>query len=703
MKNVIAHLLEELSKKEQEIKELEAIKAKQAENEQMADTLFDERKGSFNYNTKKKLKRENPEILEMIEAVEKLGRLIMNMSKHGASKYSPEEFQEIISKGGIGIFHIDYLIKEYNYCRELLEIIDNPEFHDRAMRKQYDDTVNKVIDEIDKAGDQRIEQIKQYIRQGGKEKKYDLDKVDSEIANLTREKEVLEKYLPMFKEDGFFPSFENDEELNEFYEWMKLNINEEDQFQIILDVSKNKVRKALEDTLDVDEIEENRKELEEQLLESTEEQLNHILDNIDLYNEEDRETIIKFITRYKELSKRFSERASLLDNTATLEDRKYVYMMNDTYNWESVLADLEDNILPNLEDNLLKGDKKTIDTMKYLVSLCEKEEKDISIRKESIKKIREYIDTLEGFMKYQEKYDTSQYDYVLEQDIKENEEGYPKGIPIEQIRMSYFLRNNTSKLLEKLKEVHEHLNKVEKERESLDDEFKERHVNFDVVDKKYEKMRLDTLRVVNDFMHLVELSYEPDEEEGIEFNPTENLVFCLNIDIDDIDENGRKEMIETLKEHEEKKSWKMKKTQSSELKSNTKNAKNKTHITVLSTDDYDAYRHRGTPDGRTGIIKFKLDSKIKKLLEERYNLSPQSSVYGIFNAINVPGADHNSYEVLTEYVKRNRPLLDHISDLLRGKVKNSKELFSIIDDGLEKKDRIVSSSLDTPQGMGGLR
>ena len=237
--------------------------------------------------------------------------------------------------------------------------------------------------------------------------------------------------------------------------------------------------------------------------------------------------------------------------------------------------------------------------------MYDKETKDRKVRNEAMTKLSEYIATLNGFMKYAEKYDASSYDYVIEQGIKEDDPAFPKNVPYEQIIMSYYLHYHCSNLIKKLENILEYLKEQETTRKAIDGTEKGKQVNFEAVDKEFQRVCTNARSCINEFKGFLELTSDfdsQDDTDDIDFDPAENLVFCLDIDIDDLDENNRKELVETLKEHEEKQSWHMKKNPSSELKDKTKNAKNKTHIKVLSTEEYDAYRHRGTPNGRTGIM-----------------------------------------------------------------------------------------------------
>ena len=702
MEEVIAQLLEKITSIENESIELKKLLAKQARNDELADTFYDESKGAFNYSAKKRLKRYNPEILEILEAIEDLNKLNIFLCKGGYSVTSAEEVRNALSKAGVGILKIDQLITDYRYCQDLVKIINDPDFKDPDMRKVFEDTIKSIVREIDKCCDDRIEQAREMIRNGGKDKpKFDSDKVNSEIANLEMEKRKIERYIPILRSESIY--FETEEELNDFYEWMKLNIPIDEQFEIILNISKTKISKSLDDSIGVDEIDENRKELEEQLTEIHTDILDKILEHIDDFGD-DKDLIKKFIENYKDLSSRITDRASLLDKSSTLEDRKTVYLMNGTYNWESVLSDLEENILPDLESKLHKKDKKTFDTIKYVTEVYDKEDKDRSIRRENINKIRVYIDSLKKLMKYAERYDASSYEYVIEQGIQVGEEGYPKNVPYEQIDMSYFLNHSTKEVIDKLYGVLYKLRENEKQRLALDENGKETQIDFEKIDKVYDDILTTSQTKINKFNMVREAlgEYTEIEEDGVDFDPSENLVFYLDLDAEPVDEISKKEVLETLKEHEEKKSWVMKKNVSSELKNHNKNAKNKTHITVLSTPDYDAYRHRGTPTGRTGIIKFKLDGRVKKQLEQRYNLSPQCGVYGIFSSIVVPGADHDTYTILQNYVKDHRDDLAHISNLLNARNKNISDLYEIIDKGIEAKERIIGSAMGESSGMGGM-
>ena len=72
-------------------------------------------------------------------------------------------------------------------------------------------------------------------------------------------------------------------------------------------------------------------------------------------------------------------------------------------------------------------------------------------------------------------------------------------------------------------------------------------------------------------------------------------------------------------------------------------------------------RYAGQADYRTGLIYFnKVHPEIKRKIQERYNLSNQCGIYGLFMVIETPNSNHNEYKDFEDYINDNMSKIDEL-------------------------------------------
>ena len=193
--------------------------------------------------------------------------------------------------------------------------------------------------------------------------------------------------------------------------------------------------------------------------------------------------------------------------------------------------------------------------------------------------------------------------------------------------------------------------------------------------------------------------YYIDEEEVIDIKEnTNNLVFCINDDIDLSGEGLQNEFVGTIGDIEIKSAYELKsafgRKSMTRLRKDTEYNKIKDLASYLETKfhtrlHFVPYRYSNTGYYRTGLIKFEPSQVVKEYLESRYGLSKQSAVYGVFMVITTVSADHSEYANFQNYVLNNCMEIEKIAKIFASNNPNFDELNKLVDGLLQiKRDKI---------------
>ena len=224
----------------------------------------------------------------------------------------------------------------------------------------------------------------------------------------------------------------------------------------------------------------------------------------------------------------------------------------------------------------------------------------------------------------------------------------------------------------------------------------------DFFDSELDKIIVEYKSVIRKWKKEMTSFYEKDRtEEDIKEN-TDNLVFCINSDIDIKEKGYQDELTDTIKSLESKSSQELKMrsgrkgmTRLRKTKENNKEQdfveyfKGKMQVNI----HFVPYRYSSDADYRTGVIKFEPSTSVKEFLEERYGLSKQSAYYGIFDVISVVRADHSQYHEFEGYILDNYSYIEEIASLFASNSPDYHKLSELLDKFLNiKKDLIQKTN-----------
>lgn len=230
--------------------------------------------------------------------------------------------------------------------------------------------------------------------------------------------------------------------------------------------------------------------------------------------------------------------------------------------------------------------------------------------------------------------------------------------------------------------------------ETITDWFYERIVEYQDIIKGYRKLRS---------------AHESSEEDIVSVEGTENLLFCMNEDIDLSDSDYQRGYIGAVKNLEAISVDVLCRRSSDNglgrIKKSTEHGRKEDFVEYLESKynvslHFVPYRYHSNSNSRVGIIKFEPSIPVKDFLIKRYGLSSSCAVFGIFEIITVVGGNHNDYSIFESYVFKNFRRIEELASLFSSNTPNLKQLGKIVDTMLaDKKSKLefAKSKLDSGQ------
>ena len=627
-----------------------------------------------------------PSVDKYFKKIDLLSNFIYNIKNDKFDEINPYEFRVIINELG------------YN---DTSKIIDD--YRELKRNSNKDDVYTKsrenLIEELLEVFKLLANDIKLYLVTEF-EKTYGIKNFNIEIDSIINQIDTIKKYN-IFDDDGnIIKYFDTNEEIEAFFDWIKSNVDDNLHDIVIPLLMKEELLKENIELFREQEILKNRDKLIEEL---QEEYLD--INNLDLSNYSDTEEVIinKGLEIYKELREKIKDRNDLFKDQESIDvdEKKKIYLLSNRFNWDVILFDIENNIIPKISDNK----ENTINTFKLLISLYDKEKQELNRRNDLLDDIYEQIESYEELVRFGEKYNTNQYFYVIREQIYEDDDRFPKGVSRKQIEMSYFLNNVVKKEIEKLKVIRERVESniqnhnlisetIDKELDSLkiiDD------VDIDILSDEFDKVYKNATILVNSFKEYIKEEYT---KQGIEI-PNEisgkpkNIVLCL-FDIS-------KENIEKYKDR-----FIRAREQLLQLSTVRDSAlsKKKSKIKILYEDvekekKFDipyvsVFRIRTSTDTRVGFVKFTPSKKIMSELQKRYGLDENLEIFGIVDAI-TKVEKKEDYKPLVEMIQRRENDLIKIGEMLYSENSNIEDIISLIDNGIDKMNLITNEEVRQPE------
>lgn len=614
-----------------------------------------------------------PFIEKYFKKIDLLSLFAYNIKNGNFDEINPYEFRVTINELG------------YNNPQEIID-----SFRELKRNSDKDENYSNGIDKLTKklfeifimlTNDIKVKLLKSFEEKNG------IKDYSKEIDSLLFQLDNLKKYNIFDDNGNIIKYFDSIEEIDEFFEWIKNNVDDNLQELVIPLLMKEELLKENIELSREQEILKNRDKLIEEL---QKEYLD--ISNLDLsnYNDVEKNIINDGLEIYKELREKIKDRNDLLKDQDSLDidEKQLFYLLNNRFNWDVILFDIENNIIPKISDNK----ENTINTFKLVISLYDKEKQELNRRNDLLDDIYEQIESYEELVRFGDKYNTNQYFYVIREQIYEDDDRFPKGISRKQIEMSYFLNNVVKKEIEKLKEIRERIESniqnhnliseaIDKDLGSLK-EIDE--VDIDSLSDEFDKIYENACLVVNNFKEELKKEFEksgkyiPSELSG----KPKNLVFSIF----DIDESKISKYRKTFSRTKQDLSFiDQPSFREPKVKVLYRDEKDKTKYDIPHVD---FFRIRQLNSKRSGFIKIYPSKGVRELLRKKYNLDEDFEVYGIIDSV-TKVSKNSDYEPLIDKINSNIDEIVKIGELFNNG-DNVLELFQVIDSGIERLDSLVS-------------
>ena len=676
LKSTLEKQIEDLREKVNEIYEKqEAYK----EEKEIVEKLYNKETEEFSNKRRREIIRLYPSMAPLFEVYTKLVNYynLLDCSKY--DQIDSKELSEVLKITCSPLYNIGQYMKDLEYCKKIYPVVLDYSFKDKALKDNVTKVCLSLEDRMNEIIKSSVNAILSTIKKEFNNKFFGLEEEIKSIDDLRKEMELLRR-LDIFDKDGNIKEFfESKEKLEIFFTWMIEHVDINTQIKLIPLITKQGlIANAKEKE---NEVAINRELVLQDLQpESSKEELFDI-NSIDLssYTEEEKQIVLQGIDTYLEIRKIEKNRENFLTREDK-EDKESFYLLDDVYRWDIVLFDVENNLIP-----YVSADKENVlNSFKLIIDIYYKYKEELEKRNNILNEIIEEIEQYQELVLFADKYSSSQYDYVIENNIDENSSEYPKGIPMAQISMSYFINHDIKKELEELKKIKAKIEEKIKIKQIMTEEND--GVNIGFLDARFDFIYDEGLEKTEEFKEVLKGNYTNKEEEINQSEETENLVFCITNPEETDDREYQEDYKKAYELLAHRQDWTLAKQLHPLWKRSSTGKKESYDI-----PNVDMKRIRALGDSRIGIARFDVSEEMMKILKDRYKLGDDARVYGVFNAV-TPGANHKTYADIHKTVSHNIKYIAMIGQMLNGKNLNIDNLFEIIDSGIERRNALIGEN-----------
>lgn len=370
-----------------------------------------------------------------------------------------------------------------------------------------------------------------------------------------------------------------------------------------------------------------------------------------------------------------------LDEIAIIEEIREIYndedLKDDTYVFENVDINYNDRLtaykkvsikyiiqdIKNLLNNIYDKKDEVISILKLIIDIYQKYTIR-TIRQERLIELSKISDDLENIV------DFINRSFELRKDYYE-----------EQLLLTSYVKSINTEYIPVVKDL----------------------IGSDFFEDNYFDSNLEELiskykNVIKKWKKKMSLFYQNNDDKLDVKENTDNLVLCINSDIDLSCNGYRKEFLGTIEALENKSSQELKMRSGrkgmSRIRKSKENNKEQDFVEYLENKKkihlhFVPYRYSSDSYYRTGLIKFKISPIVKEYLQEKYGLSKQCACYGIFQIISAVRADHDEYKKLEEYILENALWIEEIAKEFSNDEPNFEKINAIVDGFLSIKKKNV--------------
>ena len=615
-----------------------------------------------------------PEYLNYIMLLNEIQSMLLSIENRHFKEVLPDRIRVVLSSADMPSADVIKTINDFILCDKLDNYIKGEEV-DSRIKEIVLESYRNVSNKLDTAFQNILGVLANEIKRNFVPAQSNI--FQNQKNHLINEIEVLKRIELLFNDNGLISDF-NQDDLKFFYNWLSDKLSFDERKEIIKNIIYFQSKKQIKTEEDI--IDENRKKIIEKIKSIILTKEKNCFDSIDFksLNEEDLNIVLEIKRIYLEMNKLYSERIVFTD--AELGDRKDSYY-HDKIEWEIVLADIENNLVPNI---IAKHDF-VINVFKYIIDIYKKYEnqkKSMESLKGKIQTIDLLLVKLKKLLNCDELYNTS-YDDLFDNNIDSSDLRYDGKYEYYAIR--YFIRKSIVPFIEDLENK---LNIISSElaKNKINDD-----ISIDEINDKYDLLTRQYYDKLD--------SYLKTHDTENNYDKSANLMFCYgNLELPT--EEHQSELIETLKDFKEKSPYKLN-TAGTSRREQFAPIKRPTGVKdeYITFDNprikpyckfFLPYRYAGMANYRTGLIHFNhVHPIIKKKLVERYDFNANGGIYAVFKVIQTVKADHDQYADFVKYIYRHMDELEELGKKFANPNTDIEELYQVIDNGIEIKNELI--------------
>lgn len=688
-------LTKEKEELENEISDLELKKAIEQELPNSLQYLTYPKTGLLKVESKQNIQYFFPDTKELFQLADKLSDLMAFLYSNKFNAFRIRKAKDILRKilreYDLNGFKIAKIIDELEFCHKILKFNNSNKYNNEYITNMVKDSINSMIELLKNDYQLIINRIREIITPRIEEYKANPTDYDSTLFVLEKRLSKLRNIDLVFGADSLISFFDSYELLDFFYKWISDKFSEEEQLEIIIDITNFGIhRKDISEENKIDDVVNlNREEVIHEMQQETKQENIDIM-NLDLtkFTREEKGILTSIRHTYQDLLEMYGGgvHLSYTDEYHDIDRNDHYFAENKTtIDWPMILDDMEENLFPHVYD-----DKEFVfKVFKYIVELRKKDKELIRKRNAQIVKISGMIKDYDEILHHVRKYD-SRLDYLIEGN--HDESAYElEGVTPEYVDLCYFVNHTVQSFIKGLDADHDGL--IDQNNKHYFDTEKDK-VSLQGITKKHESILGICREKISKYQEKEQGKYIESNDGEVDYDNAKNLVFCSS-DIKFDNEFGH------FSEDEQKEFRKSVKIMTAFMFSEANfdrlyRKKNGTKSRELDKNNpvkgkyFDSWRCRGLGDSRTGVIHFtRVNLDIKNKLIERYNLDKDCAILVFFDVIATSGANHDPYEDLIKYIDSHFAEFERIGKMFSDPNTNMNELFRIINNGIEIRDNLL--------------
>ena len=631
----------------------------------------------------------NSSVLERIKGIKRLHELCLIMNQENSTINYESFKQEIVDLGLLSDDILQVLLKNLNTLGRIeIDLIDN-----KLIKESYEMIRSKtsvlLVSELNKI----IDELVSSLRYGDSEE-IEFNNCLKALENYKSEVERIIYYLTLVSVDGILKTFKDSTELKKFFDYLrKLDSEDIDIYSIVIDVCKYNVDNfshGIVSSKELEEVNKNKEEVNKDIIDITSESPKEekTEDIESLLNDDEKRIylVIKEIINRWHVNSDVGIVKEILDGDYTLNERKNIYMEGGSIQWDIVVLDIVQVLIPNIKDNK----ERIFQIFDFIVKLYEKyiaALKEYNTLRDCISKILEIQQNKKILNSYKVLPPNTKvlYNTIITHFKKNNDDTaitLAASVDSKKTKAYFMLLNSLLSLSDMLEFVDDEI----KSGTFLNDDLQDLSSAFQEYKSEYEKSKQ---------AYDLEISSTKEEPTEVidEFSDMKKLENLLCFLYDDYDYSDK--LASELKQSLIKLAnvpWPVLRKDIKHILSQVWRTNSTGKKEFYTGEHFDVWRIKGNASTRTGLLRVDICEENALKIKNKYNLlDVPSQIIIVLHSIEVNGADHSAYnKVITKSVSDEEIRVLEFVSIFNNPDTPEEELFKCVENGYRQYIKIIN-------------